>query len=175
MQKLRNEELGRLSAEEFKLLKKIPLVVVLENIRSGYNVGSVFRTADAFAVEEIIICGYTAQPPHKEILKTALGATETVTWRYIKNATDAIEELKKSGYKVLAVEQAVDSIKLHNFKTSKEEKIAVVFGNEVEGITQEAINLCNGCVEVEQYGTKHSLNIAVCAGVVIYQLHLLLK
>lgn len=170
MQKLRNEELGRKSVEQFKLLKKIPLVVILENIRSAYNVGSVFRTCDAFAVEEIIICGYTAKPPHKEIKKTALGAEDSVSWRHFENAADAIEEIKKRDYKVYAIEQAADSLKLHEFELNREEKIAIVFGNEVEGVIQETINQCNGCIEIEQYGTKHSLNIAVCAGVVIFHL-----
>jgi tRNA G18 (ribose-2'-O)-methylase SpoU len=141
---------------------------VLENIRSGYNVGSVFRSADAFLVQEIIICGYTAKPPHKEILKTALGATESVEWKYFEKTEEAILFLKSEGFKIFAIEQADKSMMLHNFSIGKKDKIALIFGNEVEGVMQETINHCDGCIEVEQYGTKHSLNISVCAGVAMY-------
>lgn len=164
------KELGRKSVEEFKKTDKIPIIVVLENIRSAYNVGSVFRTSDAFLVEAIYICGYSAKPPHKEIKKTALGAEETVYWKHFATAADAIEELKRRKYKVYAVEQAEESYKLHaaNFKQS--DKIAVVFGNEVSGVEQATIDLCDGCLEIPQLGMKHSLNVATAAGVVLWEL-----
>lgn len=164
------EELGRKSVAEFKRSDKIPVIVVLENIRSAYNVGSVFRTADAFLVEAIYICGYSAKPPHKEIKKTALGAEETVDWKYVKTAGEAIETLKAAGYKVYAVEQAEGSHKLQTIRFGAEEKIAVVFGNEVTGVEQSTIHLCDGCIEIPQLGMKHSLNIATAAGVVLWEL-----
>lgn len=170
MRKLSMDELNRKTVEEFKEAKKNPLIVVLENIRSVYNVGSVFRTADAFLVEAIWICGYTAYPPHKGIQKTALGADETVQWRHFKTAAEAIDELHKLSYKVYAAEQAEGSISLEKFSAKEGEKIAVVFGNEVEGITQETLKLCDGCIEIPQFGMKHSLNIATAAGIVIYKL-----
>ena len=163
------EELNRKSVEEFKQSDKIPIIAVLENIRSAYNVGSVFRTADAFLLEGIYICGYTAYPPHKEIKKTALGADETVHWKHFKNIKEAIEELKTEGYKIFAVEQAVNSIKLQEF-SDPNEKIAVVFGNEVTGVEQTTIGLCDGCLEIPQLGMKHSLNISVAAGIVMWEL-----
>jgi len=161
-------ELGRKTVEEFKKAEKHPIVVVLENIRSAYNVGSVFRTADAFLVEAIYIIGYSAKPPHKEIRKTALGAEETVCWKYFKTSAEAIDELKKDGYKIYAVEQAVDSLPLQEFNISG--KTAVIFGNEVTGIEQTTIHLCDGCIEIPQLGMKHSLNIATAAGVVLWEL-----
>ena len=163
-------ELGRKSVSEFKEADKNRIIVVLENIRSAYNVGSVFRTADAFLIEAIYIIGYSAKPPHKEIKKTALGAEDTVTWKYFKTTAEAIEELKKEGYEIYAAEQAVGSYKLNAISTEPDEKIAVVFGNEVTGVEQSTIHLCNGCIEIPQMGMKHSLNIATAAGVVLWEL-----
>lgn len=163
-------ELGRKSVDEFKVASKNPVIVVLENIRSAYNVGSVFRTADAFLIEAIYIIGYSAKPPHKEIRKTALGAEETVDWKYFKTAAEAIEELRNQDYAVFAAEQAEGSYKLHALETVPGEKIAVVFGNEVTGVEQSTIHLCDGCIEIPQFGMKHSLNIATAAGVVLWEL-----
>ena len=170
MRKLSMAELGRKSVEEFRQSDKIPVIVVLENIRSAYNVGSVFRTSDAFLIQAIYIIGYSAKPPHKEIKKTALGAEETVAWQYFKTSVEAIEELKSKGYKVFAVEQAEDSYKLQAISFKQEEKLAVVFGNEVTGVEQSTIHLCDGCIEIPQLGMKHSLNIATAAGVVLWEL-----
>jgi len=164
------EELGRKSVDEFKQSDKFPIIVVLENIRSAYNVGSVFRTSDAFLIEAIYIIGYSAKPPHKEIKKTALGAEDTVTWKYFKTSAEAIEELKIRKYKVYAVEQAEESYKLHSANFRQNEKIAVVFGNEVTGVEQTTIHLCDGCIEIPQLGMKHSLNIATAAGIVLWEL-----
>lgn len=170
MRKLSMEELGRKSVEEFKKSEKIPVIVVLENIRSAYNVGSVFRTSDAFLVEAIYITGYSAKPPHKEIKKTALGAQETVDWKHFPSAKEALEELRNNGFKVLAVEQVENSIKLHQLNWIGKNKLAVVFGNEVSGVEQSTIELCDGCLEIPQLGMKHSLNIATAAGVVLWEL-----
>ena len=170
MRKLSMEELGRKSVDEFKQSDKFPIIVVLENIRSAYNVGSVFRTSDAFLIEAIYIVGYSAKPPHKEIKKTALGAEETVTWKYFKTTNEAIDELKDKKYKVYAVEQAEGSYKLHSANFRQNEKIAMIFGNEVTGIEQSTIHLCDGCIEIPQFGMKHSLNIATAAGVVLWEL-----
>ena len=170
MRKLSMEELGRKSVDEFKQSDKFPIIVVLENIRSAYNVGSVFRTSDAFLIEAIYIIGYSAKPPHKEIKKTALGAEETVTWKYFKTSTEAIDELKIKKYKVYAVEQAEESYKLHSANFRQNEKIAVVFGNEVTGVEQTTMHLCDGCIEIPQLGMKHSLNIATAAGIVLWEL-----
>lgn len=163
-------ELGRKSVEEFKASDKIPIIIVLENIRSAYNVGSVFRTSDAFLVEAIYIIGYSAKPPHKEIKKTALGAEETVDWKYFKTTAEAIEELRARGFNVYAAEQAEGSYKLNAIGFEPNEKIAVVFGNEVTGVEQSTIALCDGCLEIPQLGMKHSLNIATAAGVVLWEL-----
>ena len=170
MKKLSMEELNRKSVEEFKESDKMPLVVVLENIRSAYNVGSIFRTADAFLLEAIYICGYTACPPHKEIKKTALGADETVHWKHFKNINEAISGLKNDGYSVYAVEQAQDSRKLQTVSCKPDEKIAVVLGNEVTGVEQGTIEQCDGCIEIPQLGMKHSLNVSVAAGIVLWEL-----
>jgi len=163
-------ELGRKSVEEFKASEKTPIILVLENIRSAYNVGSVFRTSDAFLVQAIYIIGYSAKPPHKEIKKTALGAEETVTWMYFKTTEEAITELRKEGFNVYAAEQAEGSYKLNAIEFEADEKIAVVFGNEVTGVEQSTIALCDGCLEIPQLGMKHSLNIATAAGVVLWEL-----
>lgn len=170
MRKLSMQELGRKSVEEFKKSDKVPIIIVLENIRSAYNVGSVFRTADAFLIEAIYIIGYSAKPPHKEIKKTALGAEETVEWKYFKTTAEAIDELKSKNYKVFAVEQAMNSIPLQQIEFKNDEKPAVVFGNEVTGVEQSTIHLCDGCIEIPQLGMKHSLNIATAAGVVLWEL-----
>ena len=164
------DELNRKSIDEFKRSQKIPVIAVLENIRSAYNVGSVFRTADAFLLEAIYITGYTCVPPHKEIKKTALGAEETVDWKHFTNANEAITTLKASGYTIYAVEQALNShpLQLMDFKAG--EKIAVIFGNEVTGVEQETIGQCDGCIEIPQLGMKHSLNIATAAGVVLWEI-----
>lgn len=164
------EELGRKSVEEFRQSEKIPIIVVLENIRSAYNVGSVFRTADAFLVEAIYIIGYSAKPPHKEIKKTALGAEETVHWKHFSTTAEAISMLKEDGYTVYAIEQAEGSRELQTLKPALSEKIAVVLGNEVTGVEQSTIHLCDACVEIPQLGMKHSLNIATAAGVVLWEL-----
>jgi 23S rRNA (guanosine2251-2'-O)-methyltransferase len=170
MRKLSMAELGRKSVEEFKASEKTPIILVLENIRSAYNVGSVFRTSDAFLVQAIYIIGYSAKPPHKEIKKTALGAEETVTWMYFKTTEEAITELRKDGFNVYAAEQAEGSYKLNAIEFEADEKIAVVFGNEVTGVEQSTIALCDGCLEIPQLGMKHSLNIATAAGVVLWEL-----
>ena len=170
MQKLNMEELNRKSVEEFRRSAKTPVIAVLENIRSAYNVGSVFRTADAFLLEAIYITGYTAQPPHKEIKKTALGAEETVSWKYFPDALETIAYLKLNGYTVYAVEQVKNSLPLERMNFDETEKIAVIFGNEVTGVEQETILRCDGCIEIPQLGMKHSLNIATAAGVVLWEI-----
>ena len=164
------EELGRKSVEEFRQSTKIPVIVVLENIRSAYNVGSVFRTADAFLIEAIYIIGYSARPPHKEIRKTALGAEETVHWQHFPTSDAALQQLREMGYQVYAAEQAESSFRLNAIEFSEQEKIAVVFGNEVTGVEQSTILNCDGCLEIPQLGMKHSLNIATAAGVVLWEL-----
>ncbi|MDQ6814554.1 MAG: RNA methyltransferase [Bacteroidota bacterium] len=170
MRKLSMDELGRKSVEEFKQAHKTPVIAVLDNIRSMHNVGSVFRTADAFLVEAIFLCGYTPQPPHRDINKTALGATETVNWMYFATTVEAVTELKEKGYRVFAVEQTEGSISLQKFSVTTEEKIAVVFGNEVKGVQDEVLLLMDGSIEIPQHGMKHSLNISVAAGIVLWEL-----
>lgn len=170
MRKLSMEELGRKSIEEFRKSEKMPVIVVLENIRSAYNVGSVFRTSDAFLIEAIYIIGYSARPPHKEIKKTALGAEDSVTWKGFSTSAEAIEVLRGEGYTVYAVEQAEGSTKLQDLPVDKIEKLAVVFGNEVTGVEQSTIHLCDGVLEIPQFGMKHSLNIATAAGVVLWEI-----
>jgi 23S rRNA (guanosine2251-2'-O)-methyltransferase len=169
-QKLSMDDLNRISPEEFKRTEKTPVIAVLENIRSAYNVGSVFRTADAFLLEAIYITGYTCTPPHKEIKKTALGAEDTVEWKHFANAEEAIIHLKENGYQVYAVEQVVNSVMLNEISFASIEKVAVIFGNEVSGVALETIKLCDGCIEIPQFGTKHSLNIATAAGVVLWEI-----
>lgn len=168
-QKLKIEELNRLSINEFKAAQKQPVVVVLDNVRSLNNVGSAFRTADAFLIEEIILCGVTGTPPNKEIEKTALGATSSVKWTHFKSTLEAIDYLKQKNYKCYAVEQATKSIALNEFKNSGEQ-LALVFGNEVYGVEQDVINACAGVIEIPQLGTKHSLNISVSVGIVLWEI-----
>ena len=164
------DELGRKSVEEFKNAAKNPIIVVLDNIRSMHNVGSVFRSADAFLVEAIFLCGYTPQPPHRDIQKTALGATETVDWLYFETTSDAVTQLKSKGYKVYAVEQAAESISLEKIRVKPRENIAIVMGNEVEGVQDDVLMMVDGCLEIPQAGMKHSLNISVAAGIVLWEL-----
>lgn len=168
--KILMEELGRKSIEEFKKASKIPVVVVLDDIRSLHNIGSVFRTADAFAVERIILCGITAQPPHREIQKAALGATESVQWSYNSNCLDAVNGLRISGYTILGIEQVEGSVNLANAQVFNESKLALIFGNEVKGVTQSVLDACDDFIEIPQDGTKHSLNISVSVGVVLWEL-----
>ncbi len=170
MRKLKNKELGRIDIEEFKKVVKIPIIVVLDNIRSLNNIGSVFRTSDAFLIEKIYLCGITAKPPHKDIHKTALGATESVLWEHFDNTLDLIKKLQKENIKVVSVEQAENSTMLQNFEISKNQKYAVVFGNEVKGVQQEVVTASDYCIEIPQYGTKHSLNISVSCGIVLWDL-----
>jgi len=169
MRKLKITELKRLSPEDFKQTKKTPLIVVLDNVRSLHNVGSVFRTSDAFLIEAIYLCGITAPPPHPEIHKTALGAENTVEWQYFENTLDAVRLLKQNNYHILAVEQAENSIPIDKFK-AENRRYAVVFGNEVKGIDQGVMDQCDACVEIPQFGTKHSLNVSVAAGIVIWEI-----
>lgn len=168
------DELNRLSKEEFKNIEKKKIIVVLDNIRSMHNVGSVFRTSDAFAIEKIMLCGITAQPPHREIEKAALGATESVDWEYHPNTLELINKLKAESYTIISIEQAENSVFLQDFKTSIDEKYAIVFGNEVEGVQQEVINVSDYCIEIPQFGTKHSFNVSVCAGIVLWEMNRLL-
>lgn len=164
------DELNRKTVDQFRDSEKMPLVVVLDNIRSMHNVGSVFRTADAFLVEKMILCGYTPKPPHRDIHKTALGATDTVAWEYSDTTVEAVELLKKAGYQIYAVEQAENSVLLHSFPAASNEKIAIVFGNEVAGVDEQVLPLCDGCIEIPQLGMKHSLNVSVAAGIVLWEM-----
>jgi tRNA G18 (ribose-2'-O)-methylase SpoU len=168
MRKLKNSELDRKTVQEFKAATKIPLIVVLDNIRSLNNIGSVFRTADAFLIEKIYLCGITATPPHKDIHKTALGATESMDWEYVENTIDVVEKLKKDNFEIYAIEQAEQATQLNDFNIDKNKKYAFVFGNEVKGVQQKVVDSCNGVLEIPQLGTKHSLNISVSAGVCLW-------
>lgn len=170
MRKLKNDELDRMSVEEFKSSEKLPLVLVLDNVRSMNNVGSAFRTADAFAIEKVYLCGITAQPPHREINKTALGATESVEWEHAADTAVLCKKLQSEGFEVLAVEQAEGSISLEAFRVSPEKKYALVFGNEVFGVEDAVVEVADACLEIPQFGTKHSLNISVSIGVVLWDL-----
>ena len=170
MRKLENSELDRKSISDFKDATKTPIIIILDDIRSLHNIGSVFRTADAFLIEKIYLCGITAKPPNKEIHKTALGATETVIWEHYENVLEVIDKLKKENISVFAIEQVEKSIFLNDFKVETGKKYALVFGNEVFGVNQEAVKLCHGTIEIPQLGTKHSLNISVSAGIVIWDL-----
>ncbi|MBC7913277.1 MAG: RNA methyltransferase [Pyrinomonadaceae bacterium] len=168
MMKLKLDELNRVSVEEFKIQDKLPIVVILDNVRSMHNVGSLFRTSDGFAVEKIVLCGITGQPPHREIEKTALGATQSIDWLYYEQTTDAVLDLRNQGYKILAIEQAVNSIPLNDFKPQAEQKYALIFGNEVNGVDEKVMSLIDDCLEIPQFGTKHSFNIVVSAGIVLW-------
>ena len=170
MRKLSMQELGRLDPKAFKEATKTPVVLVLDNIRSALNVGSSFRTADAFILEHIYLCGITATPPHREILKTALGATETMNWSYHKDTAELIAELKESAYCIIAVEQAEDSVALQDFEPEQGRRYALIFGNEVGGVDDKALELADTCLEIPQFGTKHSINVAVCVGIVSWEL-----
>jgi 23S rRNA (guanosine2251-2'-O)-methyltransferase len=169
MQKIKNSELNRLDVAAFKKADKTPVIVVLDNIRSLNNIGSVFRTADAFLIKKILLCGITAKPPHKDIHKTALGATESVDWTYYNTTQEAIDDLKKDQVKIISVEQVKGSVPLQNFKTQSGETYALIFGNEVKGVQQEIVNQSDYCIEIPQFGTKHSLNISVSTGVVLWE------
>ena len=166
-QKIDNADLGRIDAETFKKSKKTPIIIVLDNVRSFNNVGSVFRSSDAFRIEAVYLCGITPQPPHRDIQKTALGATETVEWKYFDETLDAVKSLKDNDWKIWAVEQAENSISLEN--TNPNAKTALIMGNEAEGVEQEVIDACDGCVEIPQIGSKHSLNISVSTGIVLWE------
>lgn len=175
MRKLKNEELDRLTIDQFRSSKKIPVTVVLDNIRSQNNIGSVFRTVDAFRFEKIFLCGITATPPHREIHKTALGATESVSWEYRESTIRTIMELKQNNYRIIAVEQAEGAIALQNLKLSPGVYYAIVFGHEIRGVDQEVVDMSDFCLEIPQYGTKHSLNVSVAAGIVIWEVFKLLS
>ncbi|MGB3151571.1 MAG: RNA methyltransferase [Maribacter sp.] len=170
MRKLKNEELERLDISEFKNSEKTPLIIVLDNVRSLNNIGSVFRTADAFLIKKIYLCGITASPPHKDIRKTALGATESVDWEYTDNTMELVERLKSQGNIIIAIEQAVGATMLNDFKPKKDKTHVVIFGNEVKGVDQKVVSQCDQVLEIPQFGTKHSLNIAVSVGVVIWDI-----
>tara|TARA_Y100000385_G_scaffold254734_1_gene279777 strand:+ start:135 stop:677 length:543 start_codon:yes stop_codon:yes gene_type:complete len=166
--KIPNEELSRLSPEDFKVAEKTPIIVVLDNIRSLNNIGAVFRTSDAFLIEKIYLCGITAQPPHRDIRKTALGSTETVVWEHVNDTLGLVKDLRKRGGKVFAIEQVEGSVMLQNFQPQKTSKTILIFGNEVDGVQQDVVNHCDGAIEIPQLGTKHSLNISVSAGIVLW-------
>jgi len=168
MKKLKLDELKRVSVKEFKKQKKLPLVLILDNIRSLNNIGSIFRTADAFSIKNLYLCGITGTPPHKEIHKTALGATESVSWKYFENTCDAIKHLKTEGYKIYGIEQADEAVMLNMYKPSQRKPIAFVFGNEVVGVDDKILDFLDGVIEIPQYGTKHSLNVAVSVGIVVW-------
>ncbi len=170
MKKLKNIELNRISIEEFKNTKKSPFVVVLDNIRSLNNIGSVFRTADAFLIEKIYLCGISACPPNKDIHKTALGAEDSVEWKYFANTLDAVSELKSNGYKIISIEQVENSVMLNDFLIENNTKYALILGNEVKGVKQEVINASDNCIEIPQFGTKHSFNISVTTGIILWDL-----
>jgi 23S rRNA (guanosine2251-2'-O)-methyltransferase len=175
MRKLKNEELERLSVEEFKEADKTPITIVLDNIRSLSNIGSIFRTADAFKVERILLCGITARPPHREIQKTALGATESVDWEYFDSTENAVLHLKNSKYSVFSIEQTEKSILLQEFNPKKQKKIALIFGHEVKGVQQKVVDLSDACIEIPQFGTKHSFNVSVSAGIILWDIFKNLK
>jgi len=175
MKKLKLDELDRPGIEEFKAQEKLPVVVVLDNVRSMHNIGSIFRTADGFALEKIVLCGITAQPPHREIEKTALGATQSVEWVYYSETVNAVDELSTLGYEIIAIEQARHSTMLNAFTPDKTKKYALIFGNEVEGVNEEVMAKIDGCIEIPQFGTKHSFNITVAAGIVFWDFFAKLK
>lgn len=175
MRKLKLDELNRVDIQEFKEQEKLPVVVVLDNVRSMHNVGSVFRTADGFAIEKVVLCGITAQPPHREIEKTALGATESVDWIHFADTITAINSLRQHGYEIIAIEQAEKSTMLNVFKPDPQKKYALIFGNEVNGVSDEAMQLIDNCIEIPQFGTKHSFNIVISAGIVLWDFFAKLK
>jgi 23S rRNA (guanosine2251-2'-O)-methyltransferase len=168
LRKLKLDELNRVSVKEFKTQQKLPVVVVLDNVRSMHNVGSIFRTCDGFAVEQVCLCGITGQPPHREIEKTALGATQSINWAYYADPLQAVDQLRKAGYQIIAIEQAENSMMLNEFKPRKEKKYALIFGNEVNGVSDEVMKVIDACIEIPQFGTKHSFNIVVSAGIVLW-------
>ncbi len=168
MRKLKNEELERLSVEEFKQAKKLSIVVVLDNVRSMHNVGSAFRSADAFLIDKVYLCGITAQPPHREINKTALGATESVDWEYVEDAGTLVSKLKEDGYRIIGIEQTDESVPLQDFLPYKDQKFCLIFGHEVSGVSDKVIEMTDTCIEIPQFGTKHSLNVSVSIGVVLW-------
>ena len=168
--KLQNEELNRITTEQFKKAEKTPVVIILDNIRSQNNVGSVFRTSDAFRIEKIYLCGITSTPENREVHKTALGAEDAVEWEYVKDTLEAVSRLKAEGYRIFAIEQAENSMSLEQFSPDFSEKYALIFGNEVKGVQQAAIDLADGCIEIPQFGTKHSFNIAVTVGIILWQI-----
>jgi len=170
MRKLKNDELGRLTVEEFHKSEKMPITVVLDNVRSANNVGSVFRTSDCLGVEKVLLCGITATPPNKDINKTALGATESVEWQYFATTLEAVAQLRSEGYSIMSVEQAEGSIALQNFKPEGNKKYALVFGHEVNGVAQDIVDASDNCIEIPQVGTKHSFNISVSAGIVLWDI-----
>lgn len=173
--KLKIQEMNRLSVEEFHQEEKVPLVVVLDHVRSLYNIGSVFRTADAFRLQGVLLCGITATPPNAEIHKTALGAEDSVFWQHFDETTEAVDRLHEQGYTVLAIEQCEGSTMLQDFSVEKGKKYAVVLGNEVKGVQQQVVEMCDGCIEIPQYGTKHSMNVSVTAGIIMYSLQNMLR
>jgi len=168
--KLKLDELGRQDLESFKKSDKNNIILILDNVRSMHNVGSIFRTADGFGIKKIYLCGITAKPPHREIHKTALGAENSIDWQYYENPSEVINKLKSQGVKIIAIEQAEGSIPLNNFIYDEENPIAIILGNEVEGVSNEAMNMADSCVEIPQFGTKHSFNVSVCTGIVLWQL-----
>ncbi len=170
MRKLKNEELNRLSKEQYQTSEKTPIIVVLDNVRSLNNIGSVFRTADGFRIEKIILCGISTPPPHRDIYKTALGAEESVSWEYYENTLDAIKILRTEGFFIAAVEQVENSISLEQFSPPPNKPLALIFGHEIKGVQQEAINVCDASIEIPQYGTKHSFNISVSTGIVLWEI-----
>ena len=169
MRKIQNDELGRLTVDDFKAAEKRPIVLVLDSVRSLNNIGSAFRTADAFRCESIYLCGITATPPHREIHKTALGAEESVDWKYEKNVTDAIRQLKSDGYTIIAIEQAEGGVSLNKFSVDPVKKYALIFGHEITGVSDEALSRCDAALEIPQSGTKHSINVSVCVGIVVWE------
>jgi 23S rRNA (guanosine2251-2'-O)-methyltransferase len=175
MRKLNIDELNRVSIEKFNQLEKLPVICILDNIRSQHNIGSIFRTSDAFRIQELYLCGITATPPNREINKSALGATESVKWQYFTDACTAIEKLRQDGYSIIAVEQAVGSVVLENYIPSESEKIALVFGNEVTGVSDDVMDKVDSCIEIPQFGTKHSFNVAVSAAIVLYHFYTTMK
>ena len=171
MRKLSMDELNRVSIEKFNQLEKLPVICVLDNIRSQHNIGSIFRTSDAFRIKELYLCGITATPPNREINKSALGATESVKWQYFSETNEAIVQLKQAGYRIIAIEQAVGSIALEDYIPEVSENIALVFGNEVNGVSEDVMEMVDSCIEIPQFGTKHSFNVSVTAAIVLYQIY----